>query len=143
MWLVQDRNMSPSFVKDSMAVISALELPLQGIWINQSAKIQGLSKVLDSDNFYILRSGTKTINAITDAKSLADIIDVCSERLLDNLGVKLLNNLKAGVFFNREKFDFSHYATFDLPLLNSDSQFLWYSENLDRTFSCDTFVKPF
>lgn len=140
-WLIQDRNITPSFTQDSFELAKKLELLHTGIWINKEQKIEGLSSVLNDNIGYIFRCGTKTINAIVNAQSLSDILPSSSDNFLEN-DKNLLAKLKSGIFFDPERFNFMNYANLELPLLNSDIQYFSFKNQGDHKFNQDMFIKP-
>lgn len=138
-WLVQDRNMTPSFIQNNIDLLDRLELPYTSIWINKDGKIEGLDNI--KNERYIVRSGTKIINAITDANTIQDLLPNI-DFVDDSLGQSVLMNLKNGVFFNKQHFEFSHYQQYDLPLLNKNVEYLSYHQQGEKTYSQPMFVKP-
>jgi hypothetical protein len=141
LWLLQNKNMALGFVQNTENVLNKLNIPYQGIYINPQNKIVNLENYLNEEN-YILRSGTKIIEAITNANNLSDLITRELTTKESENSIRILNNLKRGVFFDSKSFDFTTYQQYDLPLLNTDVQILSYFNDKDVVFKNHMFVKP-
>lgn len=139
LWLLQDVGKS-QMLKDNFETVRELKFNYANIGVLADSNIiSGLEQALRPEvSGFILRGGVKLIELIYRANTLEELIgtvEVCDpERLLDKL--------KKGVFYSINNFDQDYYSTLGLPLLNHDAFCVPISENLNKTFDKDYFIKP-
>lgn len=141
-WLIQDVGINYGQLKrvtDALSELGEYFAPIGVVF--GSDEISNLENVLDDDCKYVLLGGTKLLILLTSINELSTLNANLSEEQLANAD-KHLEALKAGIFYDIDSFDQAVYGKMDLPLLNSDAEYLAISEYAEMVFDEDKFIKP-
>lgn len=143
-WLIQDVGMKVSQLHRKFDALEYLgeDLGCIGV-IPDHPYITNLENVIEEDleTKYVLLSGVKVLNLLKKANHISEVVEYPTDFQRKH-SREILDALIEGVFYDYEKFDQAYYAELDLPLLNSDAEYIPVELNLNTTFSEDKFVKP-
>jgi hypothetical protein len=143
-WLVQDVGLYQLQLYRKFEALSSLGEDFSTIGVIAGYPfISGLDLALNDDinTTYILLCGVKILNLLKSAKSISDVIEHPTQFQIDNERI-IIDSLIAGVFYDYTKFDQMYYSNFNLPLVNSNAEYIALRDNLETTFSVDKFIKP-
>ncbi len=143
-WLLQDVSMRLSQITRKFQALDKMGEPVSAIGVVKNCPyISGLSEALEDDleTRYVFLSGVKVLRAVSRATCIEELIEHPTPFQRAN-GACLLKRLKAGLFYDVQKFDQRHYSALDLPLLNNGAQYLPLREHLKTSFPVDKFIKP-
>lgn len=141
-WLVQDVGMQMVNLHWNFEALKRLEFPFGNFGVIAHEKmITNLEEVLEKDWHYIIRGGTKILVLLDSIHSLDEVNSHLSFEQ-QAYSTQFIERLKAGVFYDVQRFDQAYYSTLDLPLLNSGAKLYKISEHLNTRFSQDMFLKP-
>jgi hypothetical protein len=124
--------------------LSYLNEPVSGVGvIVDHPFITGLEDAIveDVDTKYIILGGVKILNLLNKANHISDVVEFPTEFQIKHSDI-LLQNLRAGMFYDYEKFDQAYYGNLGLPLLNNNAEYIAVKDNLTKSFTEDKFVKP-
>ena len=143
-WLIQDVGLIQSQINRKFEALDFMNENFNVIGVMADYDyITNLENVLEEDlnTVYIVLGGVKILNLLNKADSIEDIIEFPNKFQIDNSD-SILKSLKQGYFYNFENFDQAYYGTLNLPLLNSNADYLPLKDNLDTFFDVDKFIKP-
>lgn len=142
-WLVQDVGIAFDNIEANFDTLARLDLPYHNFGVIPFTNtISNLENILENpSDAYIIRGGTKILKILDGIKSLSEVNKFLTPEQLAHSD-QYIKQLKAGVWYDEERFDQAFYKGFELPLLNSDMAVHKIGDILDWQLTEDTFIKP-
>jgi hypothetical protein len=142
-WLVQNVGFSQTNSDQTELALQRMgfDYKLFGIsrLINYVMNLENI--LIDPNEKFIIRGGTSLLTTLSKVHNLKEVNPNLSQYQLDN-SEAFIKRLKAGLFYNEQKFDQNYYNTLNLPLLNNKANYYPVKNNLGLSFSKDMFIKP-
>lgn len=142
-WLLQTQGFSFSLSDEHIESFQRLGFDYDtfGV-ISKTNTLLNLERLLsDEPVCYIIRGGTRILDVLAQSEDITTFSDQLTAAQIAQ-GSEHLKRLKAGMFYDVEKFDQAFYSRLDLPLINRNARFYSVKESLDLTFKEHVFVKP-
>lgn len=144
-WLIQVVSRNDEVIKNEIQALNSLNYKWHDFGVIQMLSLfSNIENILeDTNDTYIIRGGTKVLQMLDGITSLEQLSENCSKEQIE-LSALYLEKLRAGLFYDVNKFDQKIYGKLDLPLINSDVQYypLNNENNLKLSFNEMKFVKP-
>ncbi len=142
-WLAQDVGISSQQVYANFQALEQMKEEFGNFGVISNTKlITNLENILlDPDEGFIIRGGTKMLTLLD---SIDNLIEVCPELSPEQIKHEKAykKQLRAGIFYDKEKFDQKYYSSLGLPLLNEGASFYSIRDNLNRKWQYPVFIKP-
>lgn len=127
-WLLQDTHLKIHQMNKEYSALQSLNLDFIPFGLLEDGEITGLYETFDK---CIVRSGIKVLRLATS-------------KTIPGFSTELQEIIKNGYDYNYENFEQSFISKFNLPLLNTDGEFIDMNnpESLNISFGNEMFIKP-
>lgn len=127
-WLLQDSDLKIHQMNKEYSALQSLNLGFIPFGLLEDGQITGIYENFDK---CIVRSGIKVLRLATSKK-------------IPGVSPELQEVIKNGYDYNFENFEQSFISKFNLPLLNTDGEFIDmnHPESLNVSFGNEMFIKP-
>lgn len=140
LWLIQTSGFITNHINQTVDTLKDLNYEFEDFGvIPYDNKVSNLNNILRDDTQYIVRCGVYLLEILDNLDNLTDCATYIDPQ---NNKPEYMTALKNSLDWDEKKFDQAVYKDFDLPLLNSDAEYLTYSEAKDLKFENDMFLKP-
>jgi hypothetical protein len=140
-WLVQSNGINFTQYSELFDKLKRQNYNTHDIGILSPNNITNLENILEPNDFYIIRGGTRLLTILNNIENISECNEFLSNEQINNSNY-YLNELKNAIDYDFEKFDQLYYKDLNLPLLNSTAQYTHYSECKDMSFKDNMFIKP-
>lgn len=142
-WLVQKEGFAMANRSEAMEVLERFGFAHGSFGIAPPwTKVLNLAQILsDPEERYIVRGGTRLYAILNAARSLGELDEQLTPRQVEH-GVRYLQQLRRGIFYDEQRFDQAYYAGLGLPLLNGDAMMYPIAASLAQSFDREMFIKP-
>lgn len=142
LWIIQSTGLSVAQPHANVEYLTKLGFEFKDFGlIPFTTEITNLENILIKDVNFIIRGGTKLLTLLNSVKHISELSPHLTQEQLDNSDY-FIAKLKAGIFYDIEKFDQEFYSKLNLPLLNSNAQLIPMENALHLSFDRDMFIKP-
>lgn len=127
-WLLQDSHLKTHQMNKEYAALQSLNLDFIPFGVLEDGELTGFYETFDK---CIIRSGIKVLRLATSKK-------------IPGISTELQDIIKNGYDYNYKNFEQSFISKFNLPLLNTDGEFIDMNnpESLNVSFGNEMFIKP-
>ena len=140
-WLLQSSGLISTHYSELFCTLQRQGYNVKDFGLISPRNLTNLENILEPDDFYIIRGGTRLLTILNDVQNISDCNEFLSDEQINNSDY-YLSALKSGIDYNIEKFDQFYYKDLGLPLLNSTSEYIEFNECKDLKFSENMFIKP-
>lgn len=142
LWLIQSTGLLVAQPHANVEYLKKLNFEFKDFGVIPfTSEITNLENILVEDVNFIIRGGTKLLILLNSIKHISELSPHLTKEQLDNSDY-FISKLKAGIFYDIEKFDQEFYSTLNLPLLNSNAQLIPMEDVFKLSFDRDMFIKP-
>jgi hypothetical protein len=140
-WLLQSNGINFTHYTELFNELKRQNYNVQEFGIISPSNITNLENVLDINDKYIIRGGTRLLTILNSIQNISE----CNEFLTpeqNNNSNYFINQLKNGIDYDLENFDQFYYKDLNLPLLNSTAEYIKYTDCNNDKYTEDMFIKP-
>lgn len=140
-WLLQSNGINFTHYTELFNELKRQNYNVQEFGIITPSNITNLENILDINDKYIIRGGTRLLTILNSINHISE----CNEFLTpeqNNNSNYYINQLRNGIDYDFTKFDQYYYKDLNLPLLNSTADYIKYTDCSTDKFTEDMFIKP-
>ena len=140
-WLLQSNGINFTHYTELFNELKRQNYNVQEFGIITPSNITNLENILDINDKYIIRGGTRLLTILNRINHISE----CNEFLTseqNNNSNYYINQLRNGIDYDFTNFDQYYYKDLNLPLLNSTADYIKYADCNTDKFTEDMFIKP-